>query len=168
MGTLKDSSVQVGDVFTSGGYKETFTVVDELAERSKDRRKQYLCLTESGEEIVFTGKALLRLRTRRKKPRVCKEHVLYRTYASMKSRCYNENTPNYRWWGARGITVCDRWLSSFWNFVEDMGERPEGFTLERVDNEKEYSPENCKWASVEENNRNRRPNSGWARKKCQQ
>ena len=58
-----------------------------------------------------------------------KEHYLYSTYARMKQRCYDPGDPGYPYYGGRGITVCQRWLDDFWNFVEDMGERPEGFTL---------------------------------------
>ena len=52
----------------------------------------------------------------------------------MKQRCFNSNSSDYKYYGARGITVCQRWLDDFWNFVEDMGERPTGHTLDREDN----------------------------------
>ena len=98
----------------------------------------------------------------------CKEHYLYRTYVGMKTRCYDKNSGNYRWWGSRGIKVCERWLESFWNFVKDMGDRPEGHSLDRIDNDGDYTPENCKWSSAGEQCKNRRKNSGWVKKKCQQ
>lgn len=82
----------------------------------------------------------------------------YGIWHNMKSRCLNPNTKSYVRYGARGITVCQRWLDSFENFYADMGERPDGMTLERKDNSKGYSPDNCKWASVAEQTRNTRQN----------
>lgn len=72
----------------------------------------------------------------------------------MKARCFRKNHPKYKNWGGRGITVCERWLN-FENFLQDMGEAPEGLTIERINNNENYEPGNCKWATIQEQNRNR-------------
>lgn len=82
----------------------------------------------------------------------------YQIWKAMKDRCTNERNPQYHDYGGRGIKVCDRWLESFPNFLEDMGRRPRGLTLEREDNDGNYEPRNCRWASWTEQRRNTRQN----------
>ena len=82
----------------------------------------------------------------------------YRSWTTMKSRCYNEDNNRFYAYGGRGIRVCDRWLESFDNFFADMGDRPEGYSLDRIDVNGNYSPENCKWATTTEQSRNQRTN----------
>lgn len=79
----------------------------------------------------------------------------YASWRSMRERCFNQKNKQYTDYGGRGITVCERW-NDFVNFLADMGEVPKGLTLERVDNEKGYSPDNCLWASRASQVRNRR------------
>jgi hypothetical protein len=72
----------------------------------------------------------------------------YNAWVNMKQRCYNPNHPEYVRYGARGISVCDRWRTSYANFIADMGVKPSPeLSLERVDNAKGYEPSNCKWES---------------------
>ena len=86
-------------------------------------------------------------------------HPLYKLYQNMKHRCYNENNTKWEHYGGRGIKVCDRWLGEdgVVNFINDMGERPIGHTLDRINNDGDYEPSNCKWSTYKEQNKNRRP-----------
>lgn len=81
---------------------------------------------------------------------------IHNTWCLMKERCANQEDNYY---GGRGITVCERWLHSFENFLADMGERPfPGAQIDRIDNSKGYSPDNCRWSTRKENGRNKRNN----------
>lgn len=79
----------------------------------------------------------------------------YDSWRSMLGRCLNPNAPNRRYYGEAGVTVCERWRS-FENFLADMGERPEGKTLDRIDPYGNYEPTNCRWATYREQRANQR------------
>jgi hypothetical protein len=79
----------------------------------------------------------------------------YQSWTAMKGRCFRPKDANYKYYGGRGITVCDRWLK-FEDFLVDVGIRPAGTTLDRIDNDKNYEPGNVRWATPEVQSRNRR------------
>ena len=81
----------------------------------------------------------------------------YQSWQSMKKRCYDPNSAGYASYGGRGITVCEKWMQ-FGGFAEDMGERPDGTTLDRINVDGHYEPGNCRWATAKEQQRNRRDN----------
>jgi hypothetical protein len=80
----------------------------------------------------------------------------YHIWCNLIVRCYNPDCRDYKYYGGRNIKVCKRWLYSFENFFKDMGYRPKGLTLERIGNDGNYTPKNCKWATWSEQNKNKR------------
>ncbi len=78
----------------------------------------------------------------------------WKSWCAMRRRCKDPKATGYQYWGGRGITVCSRWMESLLNFLEDMGERPPGLTLDRVDNDGNYEPGNCRWATRKEQRMN--------------
>lgn len=128
---------------------------------------QFLCKCDCGTTKKLHGPALRRGDTTQctkcaniKKARNNRTHGrsktrLYKVWSSMKSRCQDPNSNAYKWYGARGIQVCERW-QLFENFIEDMGIPNPGLTIDRIDNDGNYEPGNCRWVSHAENMRNRR------------
>lgn len=84
-----------------------------------------------------------------------KQSGTYNSWLGMKQRCFNPDHPSYKNYGGRGISICERW-ASFDNFLADMGKRPPGMSIDRIDNDKDYGPDNCQWSSRAMQTRNRR------------
>ncbi len=138
------------------------------AAESRDGRAYWTCSCDCGREAVVRGKYLRNGRTRscgclhrQMTSEASRTHGLsdsptYRTYSAMMSRCTNPNQLSYDRYGARGVIVCERWKTGFAAFLEDMGIRPAGKTLERRNPFGNYEKANCFWATPEEQARNRR------------
>lgn len=135
---------------------------------NKDKRPMWVCLCDCGAECIVSGKYLRAGRTRscgclhrEVSSEINKSHSMsgtktYQSWHAMLTRCYNKKQASYKKYGALVVTVCDRWRDSFENFFADMGERPEGATLDRINPFGNYEPSNCRWSSVDEQANNKR------------
>lgn len=141
------------------------TVISRKEERNQNNDVMWDCVCECGKSHTVSSRNLVNEHTKscgcyRQYNHRTKDgaslHPLWGVYSQMIARCFKENHPSYKNYGARGITVCNRWVESAFNFYEDMGPCPEGMSLERIKNELGYSPENCKWETKSRQQYNQR------------
>lgn len=151
------------------------TVLSELSERTTSGKVQFECQCDCGKIVKVIGSKLKNgwtkscscLQKEAVKERsviLNKTHGLsrtsiYTTYQSMIARCNNPKAESYTRYGGRGIKVCKRWMESFENFYQDMGDKPsKSHSIERISNEGDYELSNCKWATIFEQENNKSTN----------
>lgn len=146
------------------------TVLERLG-KTADKKIIWLCLCDCGKRVEVRNNHLLsgaskscgclrvEITRKRQTKTVCqldKKTKAYKTWWAMVSRCHNPGNSSYKDYGGRGIRVCRRWIRSPDAFFADMGHPPEGLSIERINNNKGYSPNNCKWATTKEQMSNTR------------
>lgn len=129
----------------------------------KTHGAHWLCQCECGNKEVISG-AKLRAGRMKRGCLVCSGRLhkkggkgaspTYVSWRAMRERCLNKKSVAYHRYGGRGIKICNRWINSFPDFLKDMGERPTGTTLDRIDGNANYEPKNCRWADAKTQARN--------------
>lgn len=139
--------------------------------RASDGKVKWICQCECGTELEVVGRSLVAGLTKScgclqreaaqqtglsNTTHGMKQTPEYRTWQSMLNRCRNPNVDSFENYGGRGITVCNRWVDSFDAFLEDMGVRPQGTSIDRIDPNGNYDTGNCRWATTDEQATNKR------------
>ena len=140
-----------------------------LKQVKKGKLIYWECLCDCGNIFKVNGRALRRGHTKscgclqretaskiffKHGHSIGKRTKIYHAWTSMLDRCRNPNCQKYKWYGGKGITVCDQWLK-FENFLKDMGDPPKNMTLDRIDNDGNYEPGNCRWIKWVEQGQNK-------------
>jgi len=139
-------------------YFGDYKFIEELEQRGYERYIKVQCKCGFEKEANLTH-----MRTRKPSCQHMSwsKHPLYKIWYAMISRCHDPRAQAYKDYGARGIKVCDRWINSFEDFLGDMGPRPEGYWIERTNNDEGYNPDNCIWDTPQNQLKNRR---SWGKK----
>lgn len=151
------SNIKIGDKFGR-------LVVKKIAGKTKQGGNKWYCICDCGKHKTVSGGNLYSghtkscgcLNTERIITHGMSKSPTYRIWEGIIGRCCNPKDTTYNGYGGRGITVCKEWRESFETFFNDMGERPPGLTIERIDNNLGYFKDNCKWATYTEQLRNQR------------
>lgn len=147
-------------------------VMAESPKRDASGSVYYVCVcdgcggvcTKSSRSLLHLGVVSCGCRSRTEQARVCGDNFRthgkartreHRIWCGMKNRCTNPSNPAFGHYGGRGIAVCDRWIASFEHFLADMGPCPDGGSIERIDVNAGYCPENCKWLPKRNQSKNR-------------